>query len=169
MKYNPLPPLEELKEFLDYNPDTGIVTWIKARGKRSDLVGKEVGCIDKQGYREFRFNGVLYFINRIAYYMYHSEDPPCGVDHQDRNKSNNKIDNLRLATTSQNAMNKAVHKNNKSSATGVYWHKKNKRWSASICLNGKSIWLGSFTNKEDAIQARIEAEKKYFGEFRRGL
>tara|TARA_R100000995_G_scaffold84711_1_gene64431 strand:+ start:3495 stop:4145 length:651 start_codon:yes stop_codon:yes gene_type:complete len=169
MRYRPLPPLEELKEFLDYNPDTGIFTWIKSRGRNSSVVGKEAG--HKQKFeRDTRIrisvNGKLYFAHRLAYYIYHGVDPlEKEVDHKDRNPLNNKIDNLRLATKKENCRNSSMSKNNTSGVTGVHWHKVKKKWEATI-TEGKKKYLGIFTNKEDAIKARKEAEIKYYGEFR---
>jgi hypothetical protein len=60
-------------------------------------------------------------------------------------------------------MNINIQSNNTSGITGVYWNKE--KWNAIIIKNRKRIYLGSFINKDDAIKARLEAEKKYFGEF----
>ena len=166
MKARPLPPLEELKEFLDYNPDTGIFTWIK--GRQSIKVGQVAGKANGNGYLRIRFKGIKYFAHRLAYYMYHGIDPlEKLVDHIDGDKSNNKINNLRLASKSQNAMNRInLASDNTSGVTGVYWYKKFKKWIATIQVNKVYKYLGSFTNKEDAIKVRREAEIKYFGDFR---
>ena len=162
----PLPPLEELKEFLDYNPDTGIFTWIK--GRQSIKVGQVAGKANGNGYLRIRFKGIKYFAHRLAYYMYHGIDPlEKLVDHIDGDKSNNKINNLRLASKSQNGRNRVnLPSNNTSGVIGVCWDKKAKKWKAYIMINGKTKHLGYFINKEDAIKARKEGEIKYYGEFR---
>ena len=100
--------------------------------------------------------------------MYHGIDPLENlVDHEYGNRKNNKIKYLRLASDSQNQMNHIkLRSDNTSGVTGVSWHKVKKKWQAMIKA-GKRIHLGDFTNKEDAIQARKEAEKKYHGRFRR--
>ena len=168
MRHRPLPPLEELKEFLDYNPDTGIFTWIKKPSRRVK-VGQVAGRFNGNGYLRIKFKGIDYFAHRLAYYMYHGVDPlgKC-IDHIDGDKANNKIDNLRLASYVQNQMNRVnLLSNNTSGITGVYWHKKLKKWMATIQVNKVYKYLGLFTNKEDAIKVRREAEIKYFGEFRR--
>ncbi len=85
------------------------------------------------------------------------------VDHIFHNKNDNRKEFLRLATNSQNQMNINIQSNNTSGITGVYWNKE--KWNAIIIKNRKRIYLGSFINKDDAIKARLEAEKKYFGEF----
>lgn len=87
------------------------------------------------------------------------------VDHIDCNRFDNRKSKLRFATDAQNAYNKSYMSNNKSGFIGVIWNKKNLCWQAQIGYQHKSIYLGSFDNKEDAIIARLLAEKKYFGEF----
>ena len=167
MRYNPMPPLEELKEFLDYNPDTGIFTWIKKPNRRIK-VGQVAGRAHGNGYIRIRFKGIDYFAHRLAYYMYHGVDPLENlVDHKYGDGSNNEIKNLRLATTPQNGANRVnLNRNNTSGVIGVCWHKRFKKWQAQIIVNKVYKYLGSFTNKEDAIKARREAEIKYFGDFR---
>ena len=166
MKHRPLPPLEELKEFLDYNPDTGIFTWKKTTHERIKI-GQEAGTIGT--YRRISINSKTYRAHRLAYYMYHGIDPlEKLVDHIDEPKTNNKINNLRLATVSQNGMNRSnLASNNTSGCTGVSWNAKEKKWCVQINYNGLYKYLGLFTNKEEAIKVRKEAEIKYFGEFRR--
>mgnify|MGYP003125322736 CR=1 FL=1 len=167
MRYRPMPPLEELKEFLDYNPDTGIFTWIKKPNRRIK-VGQVAGRAHGNGYIRIRFKGIDYFAHRLAYYMYHGVDPLENlVDHKYGDGSNNEIKNLRLATTPQNGANRVnLNRNNTSGVIGVCWHKRFKKWQAQIIVNKVYKYLGSFTNKEDAIKARREAEIKYFGDFR---
>ena len=88
-----------------------------------------------------------------------------GCDHIDRNPLNNRRNNFRHATAQQNARNRSLMSNNTSGVTGVVWHKKRLVWAANICVNYKRIYLGEFKNKDDAIQARLRAEKEYFKEF----
>lgn len=87
------------------------------------------------------------------------------IDHINSNTSDNRKNNLRTATKSQNGMNRDLQSNNTSGNTGVYWHKKISKWIACITVNREYIYLGSFNNFEDAVKARKEAEDKYFGEF----
>ena len=88
------------------------------------------------------------------------------VDHIKTNqKNNNRKCNLRIATPSQNGMNKKLYSNNTSGCTGVYWNKSRSKWTSYISINKKFVCLGFYKNKEDAIKARKEAEEKYYGEF----
>ena len=86
-------------------------------------------------------------------------------DHIDRNPLNCRRSNLRPATYQQNTSNRSKMSNNTSGFTGVIWDKKSQIWVANICINYKRIYLGRFHNKDDAIVARLNAEKKYFKEF----
>lgn len=79
------------------------------------------------------------------------------TDHINNNKTDNRNQNLRFVTHSQNCMNKKVK--------GIYWHKRNNRWRAQIVVNHKQIYLGNFVNEQDAIKVRKKAEIKYFGEY----
>jgi hypothetical protein len=166
MKYKPLPPLEELREYLDYNPDTGILTWKRQKGLVKK--GQEAGTVNTEGYRIISFKFKKYRCNRIAYYMHYGVDPlAIDVDHKNGNKLDQSLTNLRLATNQENSFNQGLSKNNTSGVKGVSWNNRDQRWVAMIGYNRKNINLGYYINKEDAIQARREAEIKYYGEFRR--
>lgn len=82
------------------------------------------------------------------------------IDHKDTNGLNNIDDNMRLATRSQNSMNRSM-----CSLAGVYFRSDRNKWYARIKVNAESIHLGSFENEEAALKARAAAEEKYFGEF----
>lgn len=85
------------------------------------------------------------------------------IDHINHKTNDNRKENLRIVTRSQNQMNTKLRKDNTSSAKGVYYG--NNKWVASIQVNKKRIYLGSFDKFEDAVRVRKEAENKYFGEF----
>lgn len=111
-----------------------------------------------------------YFIDRNAQQIHRLiMDAPDGLDvdhkHGSDSKYDNRKENLRLATTSQNTINRIMSKNNTSGVVGVSWHKKSKKWRAYIGINNKMINLGFFKDKDDAIAARKIAEEKYFGEW----
>lgn len=86
-------------------------------------------------------------------------------DHIDRNPLNNKRDDLREATDSENNCNHSLRSDNTSGITGVGWDKRSGRWVARISINHTYSHIGYYHNKEDAIKARLEAEAKHYGEF----
>ncbi|MBK5243178.1 AP2 domain-containing protein [Clostridium sp.] len=87
------------------------------------------------------------------------------VDHIDHNVYDNRKINLRFATIQENAMNMKKPKNNTSGCKGVYWRADRSKWIAHIMLNNKYIWLGQYSEFEDAVSARLAADKKYFGQY----
>lgn len=85
------------------------------------------------------------------------------VDHINMNGLDNRRENLRLATHSQNNHNRTQYRNNKSGYKGV--NKRGHRWYAAIKVNGKQIHLGTFDTPEQAYEAYKQAAIKYHGEF----
>lgn len=88
-----------------------------------------------------------------------------GIDHINHNILDNRKSNLRVATTSQNAMNRTKSSNNTSGVTGVVWVQNRNNWKSEIKINDEAIYLGSYDKFEDAVKVRKEAEEKYFGEY----
>lgn len=89
------------------------------------------------------------------------------VDHigGEKTRNDNRKNNLRIATHSENGKNCKLSANNTSGITGVSWSNYEQKWRARITVNYKSIFLGWFTDFNEAVKARKEAEKKYFGEW----
>jgi hypothetical protein len=87
------------------------------------------------------------------------------VDHINGNKLDNRRENLRLCSNSENLCNRGKQKNNTSGYKGVTWNKNNKNWMAQINVLGKYIYIGSYPEKELAARAYDEAAKKYHGLF----
>lgn len=165
MKALPLPSVEVLNEWFNYDPTTGILTW-KKRKHKGPLAGEEAGNLDPSGYKRIQFNGQKYGIHRFAWRMVTGEDPgEFEIDHKDTNRSNNRFDNLRLATDNHNQMNQKKPKSNKSGAKGVCWHKGKQAWIAHVGLNKKLIHLGYFRTVEDAEKVVREYREKLHKEF----
>ena len=89
------------------------------------------------------------------------------VDHINGNKLDNRKENLRICSHAQNMWNTKTPKTNKSGSKGVHWQEDRQKWVAQICYKNKTISLGRFNSFEDALKARLDAEKKYHGEFAR--
>lgn len=93
--------------------------------------------------------------------------PDGHLDHIDGNTWNNRLSNLREATTSQNLANSKTFETNTSGYKGVCWHKQHQKWRAYIVVSKKQHHLGLFTELHDAARAYRDAALKYFGEFAR--
>lgn len=87
------------------------------------------------------------------------------IDHINRNRLDNRRENLRLCTRSENQYNIGLRKDNRSGARGVYYHIRDKRWIAKTKVQGERIHIGSFKTKEDAVIAYNEFVKKHHKEF----
>ncbi len=87
------------------------------------------------------------------------------VDHIDGNRLNNQRNNLRLATSAQNKMNRGPRRDNKSGYKGVSWHKQQEKWTARIMADDKYQSLGLFNSILDAAKAYNQAATKYHGKF----
>ena len=120
------------------------------------------------GYLEGQSYGITYKFHREIMGL-SKEDKSVFVDHINHNKLDNRKENLRLCSNSENCKNRNIAKNNKSGVTGVTWSKQMNKWKANIGVDNKLIHLGFFSDKEKAIEARKEAELLYYKEFRNKL
>ena len=89
------------------------------------------------------------------------------TDHIDGDVRNNRRSNLRFCRQQQNCWNRSQAKNNTSGRKGVYYRKDTNTWVASITVNKHTIYLGAYEQYDDAVKARENAEKQYYGEYRR--
>jgi len=154
----------DYKDLLDYDPNTGIFTW-KIKTSSKAMPGYVAGWFDKDGYRGITVFGKKLKAHRLAWWWVNGTWPEKGlfVDHINRDKSDNRISNLRLATPSQSAMNRGAQSNNKSGNKGLL--KVKKYWHAQFMVAGKSIGLGYYKNINDAIAAYEQAAKQLHGDF----
>lgn len=154
---------EELKRQLLYDPQTGVFIWLVPIS--NIRAGDVAGSIDHEGYRIISINSKRYRANRLAWFYVHGVWPEGEIDHKSRNKGEDRIDNLRPATTSQNQCNRGKQRNNTSGHKGVNWHKPTKKWEAKLNVKGTKIHLGYFANLEVAAKTYADAALKYHGEF----
>mgnify|MGYP000865143873 FL=1 len=156
---------EYLRSILHYDPETGIFTW-KVRAANQVKAGNIAGCQNGHGYLQIKVQSRIHKAHRLAWLHFHGVWPEDQLDHINRNRSDNRIENLREATCKQNLQNAGKYSHNTSGHPGVYWHKQSSKWVAQIMHNQKQINLGYFTDIEDAIAARKAGELKYWGHHR---
>ena len=92
-------------------------------------------------------------------------DPDVIIDHINHDGLDNRKCNLRICTNQQNICNCKIPKNNKSGVKGVYWSKDKNKWTVQVTINNKTKYIGRYDDFDEAVKARLEAEKKYYGEF----
>jgi hypothetical protein len=152
---------EEVSAILSYNETTGDLVWKINRGS-SARQGQIAGSVssNKNGKRYIRVmvNYKMYMAHNLIYLLKTGEFSNGILDHIDGCGTNNKWDNLRVATNAENRKNTRKPKNNTSGVVGVYWAKNIGKWEASFGLNNKKNLIGYFSEKEDAIAARRNAE-----------
>lgn len=154
-------PVSVLFEKFSYDPDTGELRWVVSASKAK--AGNLAGCkvkIERNEYLKVTVCGVPTYAHRIAWAMTYGYWP-SGLDHQDGNGLNNKIDNMREVTAVGNGRNRSRSKANTSGTTGVLWLKRSQKWRAGIKVRGVYYSLGSFSDIDAAVKARKDAEVRF--------
>ena len=149
--------LHELFEYRD-----GSLYWKVTRPHV--YIGKEAGCIGDRGYSRIVINNKMYRTHRIIFLMHHGY-LPTEIDHIDGDKLNNKIENLRSATRSQNLLNKKISSKNTSGVKGVSWSKDRNKWEVQMYVNGTKKFVGRFDDLEVAKAMAISFREKHHKEF----
>lgn len=159
-----MPSQEELKDLFDYHPD-GCFIRKKARGTQ------KVGSIcrgkrEDSGYRRMPINHNLYLAHRLIW-KWHNGTEPEFLDHINRNRDDNRIENIRQASKNENCRHQGIPANNTSGYIGVGANKSKHggAWIASIAFNGNKISLGYYPSIKQAVMVYNDACAKLHGEF----
>ena len=149
-----------VKELFSY--ENGCLYW--AISKQGVRLGDRVGVEFTNGYRYVRINYKRYLEHRIIFLWHHGYLPET-VDHINGTPNDNRIDNLRAATFSQNMRNQKLSSRNKHGLKGVHFNKQKLKYQANIAVEGKSKFLGFFDTPEEAHIAYCNAADMLHGEF----
>lgn len=163
-------------DYFLYDPETGNLIWRercdvppgwntkhawRVAGVRVTRPDGRRSCV------QVYFNNKPHRAHRIVMEMHDIHIPGRYLpDHIDGDPWNNKLDNLRVATRSQNSFNTPIRRDNTSGRKGVLWCNKTQKWRSQITANGRRWSLGEFDTKEEAIKCREVAEKILHGEYR---
>lgn len=148
-----------LKSLLNYDPETGVFTWLVSRGPIK--AGATAGSPDSKGYIRVKIDQKLYGAHRLAFLYMTGEWPEESVDHIDGNIKHNSWSNLRDVSLSGNSKNQKLRSDNLSGVPGVGWREEKGKWRARIHYEGKEVTLGHFLTKEEAIKVRKLAEIRF--------
>lgn len=159
-----------LKESVSYDPESGSFEWKKrplhhfadARSQKSwntKCAGKRLfQSKDDLGYCRTTIASKRIRAHTVAFVIMTGTHPKGEVDHINGDRSDNRWGNLRDVSRGENSRNHAMRSDNKSGITGVIWHAASKKWMARISANRKTVYLGLFSDIDDALRARKAAE-----------
>lgn len=140
----------ELLENFEYRPD-GNLYWLTPR--RRIRVGDKAGNLDKSGYLIIGFNRKYYLAHRLVWFYHYGVWPKNMIDHINGVKDDNRIENLRGATSQQNQFNRKSQGNSASQYKGVCWDKNAGKWRAYAKINYKQYHIGLYQTEEEAAKA----------------
>ncbi len=149
---------EAVLRLFRYDRTEGKLYWKETSKYNTRLTGHEAGWANHQGYRRIGVDGTYYYAHRLVWLIERGEHPTDQIDHINRDKSDNRISNLRSVTDSQNKNNRDMQQNNTSGETGVLYSRKRKKWKAYINVSGRQISLGHFIAFSEAVSARSAAK-----------
>jgi len=148
-----------LAQALRYEPETGLVTWRVSSGCRKP--GDVAASVNSLGYGRVKVAGKTFGAHRVAWALHYGSMPALHIDHINGVKTDNRIANLRLATRSQNQMNRGSATGHK----GVTWSSAQGRWLARCAVGGRRHHLGYFETLPAAIAAYKRAASQLHGQF----
>jgi hypothetical protein len=150
---------DEVRRLFDYDAETGDLTW-RVSPSNSVRIGNKAGSDNGRGYLQVMVDRKLYLVHRVIWLLVHGYFPEHEIDHVNRNRADNRLENLREVTKSCNVRNSRQRTDNISGVTGVCWDKISGKWKATIG-NNKQYHIGYFTDFTEAVKARHQAEVKY--------
>ena len=148
---------ERLRDLLSYDLETGDFRW-RIRTSNCIHVGDVAGCQNTNCYLQIRVDRRLYLAHRLAWLYVHGRWPNAELDHRNGVRTDNRIENLREATRSENCQNIGRSPRSATGHKGVYCRPDKKKWWARIQLSGKKHYLGSFDSLDAAVEARSRAK-----------
>lgn len=167
MIHKQLPSQDRIGQLLSYDSRTGELYW---KITQSNVIrsGSKAGSLNNaNGYVRIKLDKIMYAAHRLVWKMHTGKDPAHHLDHINGIRSDNRIENLREATNSQNIAAAKLNKISKSGKTGVYYIERLGKYTAAFRKNRKYNYLGLFGTLQEAEAAYLKAFKESFGEYAR--
>lgn len=157
---------EQIEKHLRFDFELGC--FMRKTSVGNAKAGRRAGYISKDGkYSIICLNKVDYFEHNLVWFYFKGEFPPAGleIDHENRNRSYNHPDNLRIGTRSDNNGNMGLRRDNKAGYRGVHFNKEKNKYCAQATRNRITKSLGYFNSALEAAKAVAEERDRLFGEF----
>ena len=152
---------EEARAYLNYDAETGLFTRKISISPRW-LAGMALGSNDMYGYKTVRINKRSYKLHRLAWLYTYGVWPSGDIDHINGNRSDNRIANLRDVSRQVNLQNqRSSHRNKSTGIMGVYPDRRGNRFTATISVDNKTLYLGAFGTAAEAQAAYLAAKRKH--------
>ena len=158
------------KDYLNYlfEYKNGELFWKNKTSQFANIkIGQKAGAFGKEDYQYVAFNKIRKPLHSVIYCMFYGKMPKM-IDHIDGNVYNNKIENLREVSHSQNMQNSKKRKDNNSGIKGVNFHNSSKKWIVRLAINGVRKYFGSYNDIDYAKFVADAMRYKYHGKFARG-
>ena len=146
-----------------YNPDTGVVSRRSSRGGM--FAGTPVGTDNGHGYLSVLVNRRRYLVHRLAWLISYGEFPAEQIDHINCVRDDNRLCNLRAATSTENHVNAPRTKRNKNGYKGISFIARDGKWMARTSKNRQFIYLGTYDTQEEAHAAYVAGAARTHGDF----
>jgi hypothetical protein len=170
-------PLQLLKEdaltvdcvnsLLSYDAISGHFTWLVDPCTGPRRKGTRAGCLDQTGYWLIKIGQKRYMAHRLAWFSVHGSWPNLDIDHINGDRNDNRLENLREASRSENCANRRLQSSGKSGFKGIHWNKKLNKWQVGLKQGQLKKHIGVFKDLEDAKSAYLRAATETFGAFAR--
>lgn len=150
----------KVKELFDYQD--GNLIWKKSN--RNGWIGKTAGNLQENGYVVIKLNNKFYKAHRLVW-LWHGKELPASLDHINRNRADNRIENLRASEAYENSSNRTMAVNNVSGCRNVTWHKRLQKWVVVVSSQGKRFSFGCYKDLELADLVATMARQTLHKEF----
>lgn len=158
---------QRVRSLFDYDPLVGRLVWKRKISPFSSVpVGSVAGTlVPRCCYRAVRIDKVAFYEHRLIWFWHHGVWPDGEVDHINRDRSDNRLENLRVVTREQNQQNTGRARNNTTGVRGVSFIRSQQRYRASIGFDGRRVIIGQFRTLEEAAAAYQSARTKHHSNF----
>jgi hypothetical protein len=153
-----------LCELLEYRPDTGEFVWRTTTSNRA-IAGEVAGHVTNCGYVRIALDGKRYLRSHLVWLLHTRALPTRRIDHKNRDRTDDRLSNLRLVSATQNLCNASKRSDNTSGVTGVGWSKQKQRWHARLKVDGRVVYSKFFSSLADAERAISSARVEIHGDY----